>query len=115
VTAFHRGRKGQHFILGGPDVTWLQVSQEIARILNKPGPRWRLPNALFKAYGWSEFLISSALRRNPMLTPHTIDILSESIYSDSTLAGNVLDYKSSTLREMLEDCHQWMLKAGMLS
>lgn len=115
VTAFHRGKKGQHFILGGPDVTWLQVSQEIAKILKAPGPRWRLPTLLFKAYGWSEFLISSALRRNPMLTPHTIDILTETIYSDSTLAAKELDYKSSTLREMLEDCHQWMLKAKMLS
>jgi dihydroflavonol-4-reductase len=115
VKAFHKGQKGRHYILGGPDVTWLQVTQAIAKILKKKGPRWPLPTPLFKLYGWSEFLISTyILRRDPMLTPHSIDILCENVFSDSSLAMKELDYHSSTLEEMLLDCYHWMVKVKML-
>lgn len=113
ISAFHKGGRGQHYILGGPDVTWLEVAQEIARLLDAPGPTMRLPTPV-KAYGWSEFLLSSLIKRSPMLTPHTIDILCESIYSDSSRAAQELGYKSSSLKDMLLDCHQWMLKVNMI-
>ncbi|CAN5479578.1 NAD-dependent epimerase/dehydratase family protein [soil metagenome] len=114
VAAFSKGKSGQHYILGGPDVTWLQVAQQIAELLKKTSPRWALPDLLFKIYGWSEFSISNLLGREPMLTPHTIDILSETINSISARAINELSYTPSSLREMLVDCHQWMVREGML-
>lgn len=114
VAAYSKGERGAHYILGGPDVTWLTVAQEIARILGKPGPRWMLPTPLFKLYGWSEFLASTALRRTPMLTPHTTELLCEAVYSDSSLAKRVLDYESGSLQEMLEDCYGWMVAEGMI-
>ena len=114
IAAFHRGGRGRHYILGGPDVTWLHVMQEIARILRKPGPVMALSTPIFKAYGFMEYWLSTKLKRTPMLTPHTIYILSEKIYSDSTRAERELGYKSSSLQEMLLDCHEWMVATGML-
>ena len=114
VTAFHKAGRGEHYLLGGPDVTILEVLQEVARLLDKKGPTTRLPSFLFRAYGWSEFLISSLIRREPMLTPHTIDILCESIHCKSDKAIRELDYKSTTLSEMLADCHQWMIATGRI-
>jgi dihydroflavonol-4-reductase len=115
VKAFHQGEKGARYILGGPDASWLEIMQEIAKMLDKKGPKWKLPTPIFKAYGWAEFLISThILRRDPMLTPHSIDILCESVYSDSSLAAKELGYQSSTITEMLQDCHEWMIKVKML-
>ena len=115
VNAYHKGTKGANYILGGPDVTWFQVVSEIATILNRPQPKRTLPAFIFKLFGWVEYHISRLRRRRPMLTPHTADILCEFVYSDSSLAINTLDYKPSTLNEMLQDCYQWMLDTGRIT
>ncbi|NOT79247.1 MAG: hypothetical protein HOP07_09645 [Bacteriovoracaceae bacterium] len=46
-----------------------------------------------------------------MLTPHSIDILSEYVYSDSSKAIRDLSYEVSSLKEMLEDCYICMKNA----
>ena len=109
LSAFHKGRRGQHYLLGGPDVSYLEILQEVAKLLGMKGPSMKLPDLLFRAYGWSEFLISTAIRREPMLTPHTIELLCQVVYVDSTRAIKELDYRPSTLHAMLSDCYQWML------
>ena len=114
LAAFHKGKRGSHYILGGPDVTLLEVLQEVAKLLGKKGPTIKLPSPLFKTYGWSEFLVSSLIKREPMLTPHTIGILCESIYSDSSRAIEELGYKSTKLHEMLSDCYHWLVKNNLL-
>lgn len=114
VDAYYKGGKGSHYILGGPDVTWLQVTQAIARLLGKPEPKIALPISLFKIYGRVEFLASTLVHREPMLTPHTVDILSETIFSDSSLAIREINYQPSSLEEMLKECYDWMLEVGML-
>ena len=114
VAAFEKGRRGRHYILGGPDVTWLEVAQEIGRLLGVKAPSLKLPVPLFKAYGWSEYLLSSALGRRPSLSPHVIETLCIDVYSDSSRAVRELGYAPSSLREMLEDCHRWMLAERML-
>lgn len=78
VTAAKHAKSGSHYILGGPDTMWLTVGQNIAKILGKPGPRWALPAPVFKLYGYTEHFISTRiLRREPMLTPHTTELLCE--------------------------------------
>lgn len=114
LTAFYKAGRGQHYLLGGPDVTILQVLQEVAKLLGKKGPTIRLPIPLFKVYGWTEFLFSSLIRREPMLTPHTIDILCESIHCDSSKAIREIEYKSTTLEEMLSDCYDWMVQNHLI-
>jgi nucleoside-diphosphate-sugar epimerase len=115
VVAFHRAVTGRHYLLGGPEASVLEILQEIATLIGKPGPIMEIPKPLFKLFGWTEFLLSTyVLRREPMLTPHTINILTETIFSDSSLAIKELDYDPSSLRTMLEDCHRWMVSEGML-
>jgi nucleoside-diphosphate-sugar epimerase len=38
VSAFHRGQKGEHYLLGGTDATFMEVATKVARILGRPGP-----------------------------------------------------------------------------
>lgn len=114
VTAFNKGQRGGHYLLGGPDVSMLEVLQAVAKLLNTKGPTISIPGFLFKIYGWSEFLISSAIGREPMLTPHTIHIFCEKVHCDSTKAITELDYTSTTLNEMLLDCYQWMQKNNLI-
>lgn len=115
VAAFTNGKKGQKYILGGPDTTWLKLMNEIAALLKRKPPKWSLPTPLFKLYGWCEFLFSTyILKREPMLTPHTINILSETVFMNSSRAINDLNYNTGTVDQMLKDCYDWMLQTKMI-
>lgn len=116
VKAFYNGKNGSRYILGGPDVSMFELMREISKILKKKPPLWKLPTPIFKTYGWCEFLLSTyILKRQPMLTPHTLNILCETVTLDSSLAIKELNYKSSSVTEMLTDCYEWMIKVKMLN
>jgi dihydroflavonol-4-reductase len=114
VAAFHHGVRGGHYILGGPDEQWLNVMIHVAKILNRPPPKWRLPTPLFMAYGYGEYWISRIIGRPPTLDPHAAFTLCLNVYSDSSRAIRELGYQPSTLDETLRDCYEWMCAAGML-
>ena len=114
VAAFHRGRTGEHYILGGPDVAWFDVVQRVAQILNRPGVRWVLPSPLFLLYGYVEYFLSTWLGREPTMTPHIAETLRHTILSDSSKAIRELGYDPSILEEMLMVCYHWMVEIGML-
>lgn len=114
LSAYHRGRKGEHYLLGGVDATMMDIATAIGRILEKPGPMLVVPPGLFKLLGRLEYHVSTLLRREPMVTPSMADILCETVLCDSTKAIQELGYAPSTLETMLRDCHQWMVSSGML-
>ncbi len=114
VGAFHRGRRGEHYVLGGPDATMMEIASEVARILGRPGPRAVVPALLFRLFGRIEYRISTLFGIDPMLTPSLADMLCETVLCDSSKAERELGYRPSSLREMLLDCHRWMVAAGML-
>lgn len=51
VSAFHRGRKGEHYLLGGTDATWMEIATKIAEILGRPAPLAVVPAPLFRVLG----------------------------------------------------------------
>ena len=114
LAAYNHGVSNGHYILGGPAVTFLELFQAIAKVMNKPGPKWTATALLFKAFGWSEFLISSLMRREPALTPHTINLLCDKVYGISLRAEQELGYDGGELDVMLQDCFDWMLATGRL-
>jgi nucleoside-diphosphate-sugar epimerase len=114
VRAFHHGRRGEHYILGGPDATMKEIACEIADLLGRPGPRFTVPAFLFRLFGRIEYRVSTLFGVEPMVTPLLADMLCDTVLCDSSKAERELGYEPSSLREMLLDCHQWMVAAGML-
>lgn len=114
LRAFARGRTGEHYVLGGPDSTTMNVVRQIAALLGRPGPLLVVPAPLFKLFGRLEHRLSTALGREPMVTPPMADILCEAVYCDSHKAIDELGYQPASLDTMLRDCHQWMIETGRL-
>ena len=114
VSAFHKGRKGEHYCLGGVDASHYGVAKEIAEILDRAGPKVILPAWLFRLAGRIEYRFSRIVGTEPMLTPPMADILCETVLCDSTKAIEELGYKPSSLATMLMDCYQWMVATKML-
>jgi nucleoside-diphosphate-sugar epimerase len=114
VSAFHRGRRGEHYLLGGADHTMKEVATKVAEILGRRGPWGRLPGFLFRLFGRLEYRLSTLLGKEPMVTPSLADMLCETVLCDSSKAIAELGYEPSSLHTMLMDCYQWMVEANLL-
>lgn len=114
IQAFHKGRSGEHYILGGPDATIFEMVQEIGKLLDRPIPGLVLPGWLFRFIGRLESAISLITGKEPLLTPDLIDMLTRTILLNSEKAQRELGYVASSLEEMLVDCYEWMVREGLL-
>ena len=53
--------------------------------------------------------------REPAITPEGAEILVAECTFDCSKAIRELDYRPAPLREILEDCHSWMVAEGLLA
>jgi nucleoside-diphosphate-sugar epimerase len=114
ISAYHHGRKGEHYLLGDVDATFLEIAGMIAEILERPAPFASPPAPLFRLFGRLECRVSMTLGKEPTLTPAMADTLCQTIVCDSSKARRELLYDPSSLRTMLMDCYQWMVDSKML-
>jgi nucleoside-diphosphate-sugar epimerase len=114
VSAYERGRRGHHYIMGGPDKSIREIADEIAKLVDGPGPLLNIPGWLFRSFGWCEYRISKLLGREPMMTPPMAEMLCLTVLCSSEKAERELGYHQASLEAMLEDCYQWMVREEML-
>jgi dihydroflavonol-4-reductase len=53
VQAITHGQKGQHYVLGGHNLTYVDLFREIAQVTNTVPPRWRLGPVVAAMAGWA--------------------------------------------------------------
>ena len=114
ISAFHKGGSGEHYMLGGPEKSLREMVDAVAAILNKPGPRFTAPAALFRFLCRVDNMTASWLGRKPMVTQAEAEILCEDCVCSSDKAIRELDYQPAALETMLEDCYQWMKSEDLL-
>ena len=114
IAAFHRGRKGENYIIGGVETDYLSLAREIGDILGKKTPRRTTPGWILKLLGKVSLWGSYITGKEPDLTPEKVALITSQILCNSRKAEKELDYRSVPLRVMLEDCYQWMLREGLI-
>jgi len=114
ITAFYRGKKGENYMLGGVEADYLTLVQEIGDILGKQTPKRTTPGWILKLLGRESLLGSYITGKEPDLTPEKAILVTDQILCNSQKAEKELDYHSVPLRDMLDDCYQWMLSEGLI-
>jgi hypothetical protein len=114
ITAFYRGEKGANYILGGVEVDYLTIAQEIGDMLGKQTPKKTTPGWMLKMLGRVSLWGSYITGKEPDMTPEKAILITNQVLCNSQKAENELDYQSVPLRRMLEDCYQWMLREGLI-
>ncbi len=106
--AFERGRTGERYILGGHDLTLLQILQTIAAITGGRPPRLRLPHAV--AYciacvteGWA-FLSGGT---DPRATRDGVRMSRKRMFFSSAKAQHQLGYTFRPAEDALRDAIAW--------
>ena len=114
ITAFHKGRCGEHYLLGGTDARFVDVARQVGqrlhcRVSNKTMPAW-----LLRVMGRFSLWRSYLNRKEPALTPEKAVLSSARLVCSSDKAIRELGFRPVALEDMLTDCIQWLRQEGLL-
>lgn len=116
VSAYEKGRKGEAYMLAGPNASWLEFVQKIGQSIGvrtpqKPTPLWQLYLIAYPCL-WASCLT----KKKPMITPQLVKLLGTGLSPASEFykAKKELGYQSASLDDMIADCIEWMRGEKML-
>jgi dihydroflavonol-4-reductase len=114
IAAWHRGRRGERYILAGHDMTYGDIMRQIAEVAGTRPPRLRVPRPAAWLFGkWGDLVERTG--REPVVNSTQIRYA----YSDrfrfkSDKAARELGYQISPLEPALRDAIAWFRAHRML-
>jgi dihydroflavonol-4-reductase len=113
IFAAEKGQTGRHYIFSGAQVQVLELMEELARDVGYPAPTYRIPSVIARAAG----VLASAyyrLRRRPVFTAYSIDVLRSNSQVSSARAREELGFATRPWQESIRDHVEWFRTEGML-
>jgi nucleoside-diphosphate-sugar epimerase len=114
IEAFHRGRKGHNYLLGGEDARFIDVVKMAGDVLGRKVPKKASPAWLLKAAARFYTLKAALDGKEPDITPEAVAMITRHIPCDSSRARRELGYRFTPTRQLVEDTCRWMGEKGML-
>ena len=114
ISAVDNGEAGENYLLGGIDASFLDVVNEIERLLGKAETRRVQPAWLLKLLVGILFLKSKIDGREPLLTPEKYSRAVAHIHCDFSKATAVLGFRTSLLSVMIKDALTWLKNQNIL-
>jgi dihydroflavonol-4-reductase len=114
ILAAEKGQLGRHYILSGSQVQVPELMEELARDIGYPAPTYRIPTGLARIAGILASVYYRILRRRPVFTAYSIDVLRSNSLVSSARAQEELGFTSRPWQESVRDQVEWLRSEGML-
>lgn len=114
VAAWQRGKRGEQFLLGGAQASFLELVQMIAVELGRKAPKRPLPAVVLKALSQILDGVSRITRQEPRLTPESVSFTCHHLRVDSSKAIRELDYRVTPLATLVADTGAWLRSQNLL-
>ena len=114
VLAAEKGRTGRHYILSGAQVQVLELMKQLEKAIGYPAPTYRILAAIARAAGSLASVYYRLLRRRPVFTAYSIDVLRSNSQVSSARARRELGFTSRPWPESISDQVEWFRARGML-
>jgi nucleoside-diphosphate-sugar epimerase len=114
IKAAESGRRGENYLLGGVEIRFKEVYQEINELLHKNVKLRRIPFPIFRLAMYMIRLKAFLKKEEPILTYPRYKRLTGRIVCDDTKARKELSFSTTTMKEMLQDSYTWLLKEGII-
>lgn len=117
IQAFKKGKKGEHYVLGGTYTTWLEFFQKIAVTVGASTKVRLAPQWLLKLAAYMFTFISFFTKKKPLLTPELVSLLHDApdvTKEEKRKAKEELNYESRSLDAMIDDCYAWLLSEKIM-
>ena len=112
MLAFEKGAPGQRYILGGENMTLLQILQTIDEITNRYRKRIRLPHQLIMPVAWVMEKIAALTNVEPRATVDSVRMAKKQMFFSSDKAIRDLGYQYRPAKEALRDAINWFQENG---
>ncbi len=115
LLAFHRGRVGERYILGGEDMTLRQILTYIAALVGRRPPRVRLPYAAILPVAYVAEAVAKITGRSGRLTLEGVRMSKKHMFFSSGKAVRELGYRWRPPTEGFDDAVRWFREHGRLA
>ena len=114
VAALLRGEIGERYILGGENVLLGDMLADIAAIVGRRPPRFKIPRAAVFPIAYGADLIAGIRGVEPFITLDGLRMARHRMFFDDAKARRQLGYRSRPYREGLVDAIEWFRTQGRL-
>lgn len=114
IAAYHKGRTGEHYLLGGEDVSFQAVVSLVGEFLGKKVPAKPTPAWVLRTFAHLSAAVASITRKPPRITPESAAMICHHMKCESARARAELGYRHTPIRPLVEDTVNWMREAGLI-
>jgi dihydroflavonol-4-reductase len=114
LAALKCGAIGERYILGGENVLLADMLAEIADMVGRRPPRWRVPLAVAVPLAYAAQATARLTGREPFTTLDGIHMAERRMFFTAAKARRDLGFQPRPYRAALEDAIRWFAAAGYL-
>jgi dihydroflavonol-4-reductase len=114
LLAFHRGRVGERYILGGEDMTLREILTTIAQLAGRRPPRIRLPHVAVLPVAYASEMYARLTGRPTRVTVEGVRMARKRMFFSSDKAARELGYRWRPPGEAFADALRWFREQGYL-
>jgi dihydroflavonol-4-reductase len=115
LLAYHRGRAGERYILGGEDMTLKDILGHIARLTGRKPPSIRLPYAAVLPIAYLAEAMAKVSGRSGRVTLEGVRMSRKRMFFSSAKAIRELGYSWRPPLQAFDDAVRWFRERGLLS
>ncbi|HEY3656631.1 MAG TPA: hopanoid-associated sugar epimerase [Steroidobacteraceae bacterium] len=115
LMAFHHGRTGERYILGGEDLTLQQILGYIAQLAGRKPPRIRLPYAAVLPIAYIAEAVARVTGRSGRITLEGVRMSRKHMFFSSAKAARELGYQWRPAALAFDDAVRWFRERGLLT
>lgn len=112
LLAYQYGKPGERYILGGDNMTLLQILQTIDDITGKPTKRRSIPVKLMLPIAHTMEMVAKITKTEPRATVDSIHMAKKKMFFSSAKAARELGYQSRPAVEAINDAIEWFKGAN---
>ena len=114
ILAAEKGQSGRHYIFSGSQVQVPELMKELERAIGYPAPTYEIPSAIARAAGVLASVYYRLVRRRPVFTAYSIDVLKSNSHVSSARAREELGFTTRPWQESIRDHIEWFRAEKML-
>lgn len=114
LLAAEKGQSGRHYIFSGAQVQVPELMKELERNIGYPAPTYEIPSTIARAAGVLASVYYSLVRRKPVFTAYSIDVLKSNSQVSSARARKELGFTTRPWQESIRDHVEWFRNEGIL-
>ncbi|SDY55789.1 hopanoid-associated sugar epimerase [Nitrosomonas sp. Nm58] len=112
LLAHQYGKPGERYILGGDNMTLLQILQTIDEITGKPTKRKNIPVKVMLPIAHTMEIVAKITNTEPRATVDSIRMAKKKMFFTSAKAARELGYQSRPAIDAIKDAIDWFRRAG---